>query len=78
MTNYEKQKRNAKRGGYRIKDQDAVNKNRVFKVQRLINELEKEYDEYWQKWKQNAEMHDQGYARAVDYIQRKLIEIMRG
>ena len=76
--NHKKQKKNAKRGGYKMKDQDTVNKNRIFKIQRLINELEKEYDEHWDAWKRNAEMHDQGYARAVDHIQRRLIAIMQG
>lgn len=75
--NYQKQMKNAKRGGHKPNIAKDVNKHKVQKVQKLIKELETEYIEHWEFWRENSEMYDQGYANAISHVQNKLVEILQ-
>ena len=74
--NQAKQIKNAKRGGYTPTIAKDVNKHKVEKVKRLIQDLEKEYVENMELWRDGADAYHQGYADALKHVQGKLSEIL--
>ena len=76
--NQAKQIKNAKRGGYTPTIAKDVNKHKVEKVKRLVQDLEKEYNENMDLWRDGADSYHQGYADALKHVQGKLSEILQG
>ena len=74
--NLAKQLKNAKRGGHKPSFAKDVNKHKVEKVKRLIQDLEKEYVENMDLWRDGADAYHQGYADALKHVQGKLSEIL--
>ena len=74
--NQAKQIKNAKRGGYTPTIAKDVNKHKVEKLKRLIQDLEKEYVENIDLWRDGADAYHQGYADALKHVQGKLSEIL--
>ena len=74
--NQAKQIKNAKRGGYTPTIAKDVNKHKVEKLKRLIQDLEKEYAENMDLWHDGADAYHQGYADALKHVQGKLSEIL--
>lgn len=74
--NQAKQIKNAKRGGYTPTIAKDVNKHKVEKLKRLIQDLEKEYVENMDLWHDGADAYHQGYADALKHVQGKLSEIL--
>lgn len=74
--NQAKQIKNAKRGGYTPTIAKDVNKHKVEKLKRLIQDLEKEYVENMDLWRDGADAYHQGYADALKHVQGKLSEIL--
>lgn len=72
----QKQLKNAKRGGHKPNIAKDINKHKVQKLQRLIKELEQEYELHWHQGTQYAEVYEQGYATAINHVQSKLVEIL--
>ena len=58
--NRKKQLKNAKRGGYAPTIAKDVNKHKIQKLQRMINDLRKEVDEL-----DIADLFDKGYKQAL-------------
>ncbi|WP_228149612.1 hypothetical protein [Acinetobacter apis] len=75
--NYQKQIKNAKRGGHKPSITKDINKHKIQKLQRLIKELESEHQEHLDFWRQHAALYDQGYATAIHHVQNKLVEILQ-
>lgn len=76
--NQAKQIKNAKRGGYTPTIAKDVNKHKVEKLKRLVQDLEKEYAENMDLWRDGADAYHQGYADALKHVQGKLSEILYG
>lgn len=74
--NQAKQIKNAKRGGYTPTIAKDVNKHKVKKVKRLVQDLEKESAENMELWRDGADAYHQGYADALKHVQGKLSEIL--
>ena len=74
--NQAKQIKNAKRGGYTPTIAKDVNKHKVEKVKRLVQDLEKESAENMDLWHDGADAYHQGYADALKHVQGKLSEIL--
>lgn len=74
--NQAKQIKNAKRGGYTPTIAKDVNKHKVEKVKRLVQDLEKESAENMELWRDGADAYHQGYADALKHVQGKLSEIL--
>ena len=74
--NQAKQIKNAKRGGYTPTIAKDVNKHKVEKVRRLVQDLEKESAENMELWRDGADAYHQGYADALKHVQGKLSEIL--
>lgn len=75
--NRAKQIKNAKRGGYTPTIAKDVNKHMKQKLMKLDKHLDKLFDEKWNEWKINADMHSQGYANCVEDIQFMIQEILK-
>ena len=65
--NQQKQRKNAKRGGYAPSIAKDVNKHKVQKVQRYVKDLEKESVEVIE-----ADLFDKGYKRALADVANEL------
>ena len=74
--NQAKQIKNAKRGGYTPTIAKDVNKHKVEKVKRLVQDLEKESAENMDLWHDGADAYHQGYVDALKHVQGKLSEIL--
>jgi len=76
MNNTEKQLKNAKRGGHKPSFAKDVNKHKVEKLKRLVQDLEKKSAENMELWHDGADAYHQGYADALKHVQGKLSEIL--
>ena len=75
--NHAKQIKNAKRGGYTptiAKDVNKHLKQKLVKVEKHLDEL---FNEKWGEWKNNADMHSQGFADGIEYAQRQIQELLK-